>query len=683
MHHIGGNPFGLVLSLALPLALLSANPQDSLIIYVAPDGDDGWSGYMPNAVSGRNEGPFASLKRARDEIRAYRQRHSALPPGGVYVYIKSGVYEFSKTLELDSRDSGEPGLPILYREYGDDEVRLSGGRRLLYSWFTPVTDAELLSKLPEVARGEVMQVDLVQHGLSDFGHLKARGMGRQTYSAALELFVSGRPMPLARWPNEGWAEILQVPESTAGDVFVYQDTRPARWIEARGIWLHGFWTFPWADSYVRVVSIDTIRHEIRTAQPHGIYGYSAGGRYYAFNILEELDRPGEWYLDRESGKLILWPPASIMVDDIYVSLLEEPLVRCQGAAWVQFQNLTFEVARGNGIEIIDSRQVVISDCIIRNVGNTGITIAGGEECGVQHSELYLTGEGGIILRGGDRITLTPARHFVIGNRIHHYAYWVRTYRPAVLLEGVGHVIRNNHVHDALHFAMWIKGNDHTIEYNEIDHVCLESGDAGAIYMGRDWTNRGNVIRLNYFHHIHGPYTLGAQAIYLDDFASGTTVFGNIFQQADRGIYIGGGRDNLIENNLFINCDLGVLLDARGINWDRKSTCPGSLLYDRLIDVDYKHTPWSDHYPELVNILEDEPGLPKGNRIVGNVQYGGRWLELVWIDTSIVYTKNNILYPQTSDDLSRSSLETLLTQMDRRFTWFKSIPLDSIGLSIRP
>ncbi|MCK4578525.1 MAG: hypothetical protein KAU50_07025, partial [Candidatus Marinimicrobia bacterium] len=83
-----------------------------------------------------------------------------------------------------------------------------------------------------------------------------------------------------------------------------------------------------------------------------------------------------------------------------------------------------------------------------------------------------------------------------------------------------------------------------------------------------------------------------------------------------------------------------------------------------------------------NLLDDEPGLPKGNQIIGNIQYGGRWLELVWVDTSVVYNRNNILYPQTSDDLTRSSLGTLLTQMDRRFTWFKSIPLDSIGFPVR-
>ncbi len=38
------------------------------------------------------------------------------------------------------------------------------------------------------------------------------------------------------------------------------------------------------------------------------------------------------------------------------------------------------------------------------------------------------------------------------------------------------------------------GNDHEVAYNEIYRVCTQTGDAGAVYMGRNLTMRGTVIR---------------------------------------------------------------------------------------------------------------------------------------------------------------------------------------------
>ncbi|MEO2046854.1 MAG: hypothetical protein ABGX16_09810 [Pirellulales bacterium] len=92
------------------------------------------------------------------------------------------------------------------------------------------------------------------------------------------------------------------------------------------------------------------------------------------------------------------------------------------------------------------------------------------------------------------------------------------------------------------------------------HVCLETDDVGAFYMGRDWTARGNHIRYNYFHHLgHGGKGIGVMAIYLDDWASGTTILGNLCVQAGRAVLIGGGRDNLVQNNLFVDCVPSMLI----------------------------------------------------------------------------------------------------------------------------
>jgi uncharacterized Ntn-hydrolase superfamily protein len=146
-------------------------------------------------------------------------------------------------------------------------------------------------------------------------------------------------------------------------------------------------------------------------------------------------------------------------------------------------------------------------------------------------------------------------------------------------------------------------------------------------MGRDWTARGTIIRHNYFHDIKGPGLHGAMAVYLDDAASEISIIGNIFHRAGRAAFIGGGRDNLVENNIFVDCPASVHVDARGVGWMKYHVEAGGTLPQRLKAVPYKQPPWSERYPRLVNILEDSPGEPKGNIVRRNISFGGKWLDV--------------------------------------------------------
>ncbi len=110
--------------------------------------------------------------------------------------------------------------------------------------------------------------------------------------------------------------------------------------------------------------------------------------------------------------------------------------------------------------------------------------------------IHDTGEYGVILAGGDRKTLEPGRNYAVNNDIYRFGRWVRTCRPAVFLYGVGNRVVHNRMHDAPHTAVLFWGNDHVLEFNEVHRVCTDTGDAGAFYIGRDWSQRGNVIRYN-------------------------------------------------------------------------------------------------------------------------------------------------------------------------------------------
>ena len=280
----------------------------ALDLYVAVDGNDAWTGQTPSAVKDSDDGPFATLERARDAIRQICAQQG-LPADGVTVHLRGGVYHRDKAFELSLADTGTQACPIVYRAYKDEEVTISGG--LPITDFTPVSDKAILDRLDPSGHGKVLQANLKSQGFTDFGKLLPRGFGRGGKPAGFELFFQDKPMTMARWPNEGYVRIAEVPDGPQGGKFVYEGDRPERWKQADDVWLHGFWTHNWADSYESVKSIDTENKVIATNPPHGTYGYKAKARYYALNLLEEIDRPGEWYLDRAKGVLYFWPPASV------------------------------------------------------------------------------------------------------------------------------------------------------------------------------------------------------------------------------------------------------------------------------------------------------------------------------------------------------------------------------------
>ena len=242
-------------------------------------------------------------------------------------------------------------------------------------------------------------------------------------------------MEVAHWPNKGWATIDKILDSGSltreGDTsnrpgrFTYSGDRPARWREQEGIWLQGYWCFDWYDEAIRVKSIDRDKRQITLAAP-ALYGLKQGNpsprRFRALNVLEELDEPGEFYIDRTSRVLYFWPPQPIDAKSrVALSTLDGSLLRMNGAERVTVRGMTFEATLGNGIEVNGGKSDTIAGCIVRNTRLLGIRVIGGSEHHVDGCEIYDTGTGGLVLQGGDRKTLTAAHHEATNNHIHDFS----------------------------------------------------------------------------------------------------------------------------------------------------------------------------------------------------------------------------------------------------------------------
>jgi hypothetical protein len=660
----------------------------ALDLYVSPGGND--------ANPGTNAAPLATPTGARNAIRALTAT-SGLPSGGINVWFQAGSYNQTATFFLNAQDSGTATCPITYSALPGAQAFITGAQPLSPSWFSLVTSASpVWSRLDPSAQGNVYSVNLAANGITNYGTLKQGGYGKYTV-AALELFFNAQPMTLARWPNAG-QPLSETVAALSNTQFTYSGTRPQRWSQAQDVWVHGLWNCPWADYHLDVASIDTATSTISLVSGPPLFGIGASQLYYAYNLLEEIDQPGEYYVDRTAGILYFWPPGPLTGANIQVSMLEPSLIELDDAAYVGLQNLTFEATRGPLMQIFSGNNCSVVGCLFRNGGEYAAEITGTTN-GLDQCEIVDCGEDGVLLGGGVRSSLTAGGDYVTNCRIHRTSRINWTYHPAInFFDGCGDIATNNFIDQLPHSAVMLCGNNHVIEYNEISRVCQLTSDSGAIYSGRDWGYRGNIINYNFIHHLQngleGPDTHG---VYLDDLMSSAQVVGNVFfDLSGAGIFSGGGRDTNMSNNIIAGCAMGHYDGDYARN--SVSNTPGNSfnLLQRLAaeGIQYQSGAWAAAYPTCAAIpnswAQVELGLwrnPQGCIFSNNAG----WSNATWTyETDVSGTGVFEVYASfTNNNPNQAPLFNEATSWDRTLrpasitaavSGFAPIPFASIGPS---
>lgn len=573
----------------------------------------------------------------------------------LYIDFHEGVYPIYKTIQFTRDKTSSNETQIVLRPVG--KVIFSGARKLDPKKFKPTTDLSILETIiDKPSRSKILEYDLSQDGFSELGNLTSIGFGRKATIPPAQVYYNNQRLTLARYPNKdldesaklrrsvlsinkifnkglsaidlpiGDSSMLQ--ESTNKPEFEYTDTRISKWNNSNDIWVDGIFSRDWSWSFNKIQKIDTVKHSISLTFDEKYDLTNNNSFFFASNVLEELDMPGEYFIDRKRGMLYIYPPLDFDVNasSFQITNSSTDLFNLKFCKNIRFDHFTFEMGRSKAVQIVEGNNISFGNCIFRFFGSGAISVQGINNK-ILNCNIYDIGGTAISLNGGDFNTLTAAKNIVSNCNISNWANINRVYTPAISLYGVGNMVVQNSIHHAPHGAITISGNNHVIEKNEIYKVLLEFKDFGAIYgfLGKNQLMRGHIIKGNYFHDI-GQIGEGVYAIYADEGTSNWHICDNVFYKignagARVSAILGNTSSYLkVDHNLFLDCSETFEESFHFSTWGQKR------YHDYFINI------WKEaytmplkiadiylqQYPELAHFMQEDRVYVNTNQFTNNI-----------------------------------------------------------------
>lgn len=553
-------------------------------------------------------------------------------PSESEIILLEGHYALERTIVAQALVRSDDRTLTVRSEQAGRQAVLSGARSLRGLWQSPDSGDPVVRRMPSSARGAVRVVDLSAAGISDFGSLRRRAYNDRKPMFG-ELFIDGQRQPIAGYPNPGQnqnkgdargiEEGFQKYAQGSGQSVELPAAVASRWNSMEDVWVHGYFGTNWIDSHLPVRAVDGSTGRL-TLGASPTSGVSNHGAYRVYNLPEELDTPGEWYLHRPSRKLYFWPQNQNALNAATFSELSAPILHIAQSRNMRFENIIFEGSRDDLLEVSDSTAIAFWKCQFRGAGNRALTLYG-QRHRVEACHFSDIGGTAIEIGGGSRDNLFPSSNLLVNNYIHDYGQIYFGISSGVFINGTGNVVAHNLIAHAPHQGIQINGALNRIFRNEIADVCNFSDDSAAIYSGREFLAWGNDIVENYIHDIRTRRTANdwVHGVYLDDFASGFTVQRNVIA----GIHayatnLGGGRHNILEGNLILDSLGGHLNDNRGAKWIVTTAGSWWNMFERISFVDRHADPWKTAFPGLAKVPASHEAAmayvyPDGNEFTHN------------------------------------------------------------------
>lgn len=600
----------------------NANAQSTY--YVSPSGNDAWNGKSTGWVSG-TEGPLASLSIAVEKVQAEFLSNGTKD---FRIVLRNGVHQLDKPILLTEKDA----FRLTIEAHEGEKPVISAGK-LITGWKRAKVNGKncWLVNIPEVKNG-------------------------QFYFR--QLFVNGQRAQRPRLPEKGFYEVEDPLFGTTGtsgqqyadaarDRFIFKDGDIKNWKNLTDVNLMVLHF--WQEDYLPIKEVNWEKREIvfnaksymafTRSHPYHVCG---NAWYYADNVFEALDSPGEWYLDKPTGNLYYIPlPGEKMNETEVVAPVLSQILSVKGnesegkpAGNVHITGIDFRYseivwnahygtgnAYGNSgpalLSFRYARNCSVSECKFSGLGEYAVEIEGEtQDIYITGNEFRSLGAGAVKMRNCSRIFITD-NEIHSGGRIFHGA-------PAIVANVTRYCrFNHNHISDFYYNGITCSAArnlpgcyDNLIMKNHIHDIGQGwLSDMGGIYL--PGLQPGMVVRGNVVHDVNSA-CYGGNAVYLDDHAQHIIVEQNLLYRTNNVIVNFKGNENVVRNNILAFGGQSVLRRAS----------PHAV--DTMIVLAYKNIMLVNN--TYVHRTRDEasifdPGYWSDLNLVWN--YGGGELKVEW------------------------------------------------------
>lgn len=639
--------------------------MDGQKIFVSTVGDD--------SGDGSEEEPLRTLEKAIDVANEMREDSDKL----IEILLREGTYSVTNTIKIINSQKDDSLLKI--SAYQDEKVTINAGVDIPLSAMN-IADSNFTNAIIDKPNaGSVLQYNLKDAQIEDLGEISLRGhLISDEKEAQAELSLNGEVQKLAGWPNGEYTGLIKPTDSNEygkrtksgianGCSFKVNYDRPSQWSKPEQAWLSGTIGPNYEFDYYPVSRFDS--EEKRVYLSRGALEKYYTEPYYRFeNVPEELDEPGEYYIDRQSGMLYFYPPEDAPKDSVLTITMSTPtldvsgkapnsMFRIENSKNIVFENLIFKGGRGSAITGKNNSNIQFINCEINSFGENGIRFDTSTDIKISDCKIHDVGQDGILFVScGNYKTLSPSNIVVSNNDIYNFARLERSYKTGIDFgyRCVGATAANNHIHNGPHAGMIFYGVNNDIYGNEFDNLVTEFSDMDALYCNNSnypW-ERGNKIHNNYFHDIgkssmNGRHQINVRAIRTDNRGCGLNIYENLFYNIGDGGNGNGnngigaitaeGTRNRIFNNLFVDCneayfntlqykeietaDDGTLYPDTIINSsgvEVANTINGAKVADLKKQMENYLPVYGKQFPELYNYFYEHPNMSKTNEFKNNM-----------------------------------------------------------------
>lgn len=639
--------------------------MDGQKIFVSTVGDD--------SGDGSEEEPLRTLEKAIDVANEMREDSDKL----IEILLREGTYSVTNTIKIINSQKDDPLLKI--SAYQDEKVTINAGVDIPLSAMS-IADSDFTNAIIDKPNaGSVLQYNLKDAQIEDLGEISLRGhLISDEKEAQAELSLNGEVQKLAGWPNGEYTGLIKPTDSNEygkrtksgianGCSFQVNYDRPSQWSKPEQAWLSGTIGPNYEFDYYPVSRFDS--EEKRVYLSRGALEKYYTEPYYRFeNVPEELDEPGEYYIDRQSGMLYFYPPEDAPKDSVLTITMSTPtlgvsgkapnsMFRIENSKNIVFENLIFKGGRGSAITGKNNSNIQFINCEINSFGENGIRFDASTDIKISDCKIHDVGQDGILFVScGNYKTLSPSNIVVSNNDIYNFARLERSYKTGIDFgyRCVGATAANNHIHNGPHAGMIFYGVNNDIYGNEFDNLVTEFSDMDALYCNNSnypW-ERGNKIHNNYFHNIgkssmNGRHQINVRAIRTDNRGCGLNIYENLFYNIGDGGNGNGnngigaitaeGTRNRIFNNLFVDCneayfntlqykeienaDDGTLYPDTVINSsgvEVANTINGAKVADLKKQMENYLPVYGKQFPELYKYFYEHPNMSKTNEFKNNM-----------------------------------------------------------------